>query len=110
MPEICGIISSAELNIDQRAGWESMRHALSRSIEGRTESHEQPWAAISIVAHHSNDSATLIHHKERKSIFALIGCAQSDHASSNSTEDHPKLNLNSDQFFIDFESPFAARR
>jgi asparagine synthase (glutamine-hydrolysing) len=108
MPEICGIISSAELTLDQRTGWISMGHALSRSSEGHTESAEQSWAAISVVTHHAHDTAALIHQKDDRSILALIGTDQSNHVASNSFDDYTKLNFNSDRFFVDFQPPFAA--
>lgn len=108
MPEICGIISSSELISEQRTGWLNMRQSLSRSTKSHTESNEQPWAAISVVAHHSNDSADLVHQKDRGSIFALIGSNQLSREDLNSLVDHTKPYSKSDQFFDDMEPPFAA--
>jgi asparagine synthase (glutamine-hydrolysing) len=85
-----------------------MRHALTISMEGHTESNKQSWAAISVVAHHTHDYATIIHQKDRTNIFALIGSDQSNFEALNSFDENTKINLKSDQFFVDFQPPFTA--
>lgn len=108
MPEICGIISSGELTLDQRTGWISMGNALSRSSEGHTESAEQSWAAISVVTHHAHDTAVLTHQKNRRNVFAFIGSDQQVLVGSDSFADYTELKPSSDRLFIDFTPPFAA--
>ena len=108
MPEICGIISSGELTLDQRTGWISMGNALSRSSEGHTESAEQSWAAISVVTHHAHDTAVLTHQKNRRNVFAFIGSDQQVLVGSDSFADYTELKHSSDRLFIDFTPPFAA--
>jgi asparagine synthase (glutamine-hydrolysing) len=107
MPELCGIISSGKLTPDQLNAWANMRNALSQSNKSHTESDEQAWAAISVVAHHTNDSSVLIHQKGKGSIFAFIGSDQPKSKITNSFDDLTKPNANSDQFFVDFEPPFT---
>jgi len=107
MPELCGICSADELSPDQRAGWACMRNALLQSGEGQVENEERSWTAVAVVAHHKNDSATIIHQKGSGSSCALIGINPVVHGYSDSFKDCTMPDLNDDQFFTSFQPPFA---
>jgi asparagine synthetase B (glutamine-hydrolysing) len=76
MPEICGIVSTEELNRQKIDGLRIMRSALELTSTSQTESVDLSWASISVTTHHRNDTGLLKFDNQNDNCFAYIGNEQ----------------------------------